>query len=177
MSTVRSRIPGRCANPSKHISGKAMLAAPIVLQPQQSRPSEQMKLRVVSTSHHTASQRSCYGHVAAAVLSPPSTCPSLGPPPNVTLLSRLLYLYTSPASLRRHPYALFPQDPKWSGVAWTVYRDEAYDLGPFLKEHPGGKCAESLSTPACPQFARSPSFKAARHVSLADRFLGSLRQT
>jgi len=30
------------------------------------------------------------------------------------------------------------EDERWRGVAWTVYRGVAYDLGPFFKTHPGG---------------------------------------
>ena len=30
---------------------------------------------------------------------------------------------------------------------WTVHRGVAYDLGPFLDEHPGGKCAAPASMP------------------------------
>ena len=43
-----------------------------------------------------------------------------------------------------------PQDKRWAGVAWTVYRGVAYDLGPFFATHPGGKCVRpaSLKSPA-----------------------------
>ncbi len=37
------------------------------------------------------------------------------------------------------------QDERWRGVSWTVYRDKAYDLGPFFATHPGGKCVPSLT--------------------------------
>ena len=36
-------------------------------------------------------------------------------------------------------------DPKWADVKWTVYRDVAYDLKPFLDKHPGGNWLLNLS--------------------------------
>ena len=32
-------------------------------------------------------------------------------------------------------------------MAWTVYRDVAYDLGPFFATHPGGKCVPRRAAP------------------------------
>lgn len=29
-------------------------------------------------------------------------------------------------------------DARWAATQWTVYRDVAYDLGPFMDKHPGG---------------------------------------
>ena len=36
-------------------------------------------------------------------------------------------------------------DPKWTAVKWTVYRDVAYDLEPFLQKHPGGNWLLNLA--------------------------------
>ena len=36
-------------------------------------------------------------------------------------------------------------DPKWRDVKWTVYRDVAYDMQPFVDKHPGGNWLLNLS--------------------------------
>jgi fatty acid desaturase (delta-4 desaturase) len=36
-------------------------------------------------------------------------------------------------------------DPRWADTKWTVYRDVAYDLQPFLERHPGGNWLLNLS--------------------------------
>jgi len=36
-------------------------------------------------------------------------------------------------------------DSKWTDVKWTIYRDVAYDLGPFFEKHPGGNWLLNLS--------------------------------
>ena len=36
-------------------------------------------------------------------------------------------------------------DEKWQKVKWTVFRDVAYDLGPFFEKHPGGNWLLNLA--------------------------------
>jgi len=36
-------------------------------------------------------------------------------------------------------------DEKWQKTKWTVYRDVAYDLGPFFEKHPGGNWLLNLA--------------------------------
>ena len=36
-------------------------------------------------------------------------------------------------------------DEKWQKVKWTVFRDVAYNLGPFFEKHPGGNWLLNLA--------------------------------